>query len=132
MTKAESKTGKRNPMYGKRAATWKGGRKIHEGYYLVWLPDHPQAQGSGYILEHRLVMMNKLGRLLNKNELVHHKNGNKLDNSIENLELVLWGDHSRLHHKGKIIRQETKDKLKKALAGKHNSPKTEFKRSIYA
>ena len=70
---------------------WKGGRyKDHtSGYILVYSPNHPFASKKGYVREHRLVVENFLGRHLQKNELVHHKNGVKDDNRIENLEVVL-------------------------------------------
>jgi len=70
---------------------WKGGRYKDNasGYILVYNPQHPFAKKKGYVVEHRLVMEKFLGRYLRKNELVHHKNGVKDDNRVENLEIIL-------------------------------------------
>lgn len=57
------------------------------GYRIVYLPGHPMANSSGAIAEHRLVMAEHIGRNLLPNENVHHVNGDRLDNRIENLEL---------------------------------------------
>ena len=73
---------------GKRSFAWKGGKHTDRlGYVQVWRPDHPNARMAGYIHEHRLVMSDHLGRPLKKFENVHHINGKRDDNRIENLEL---------------------------------------------
>ena len=67
---------------------WKGGViKSGEGYIAVYSPNHPFKQGKGYVLKHRLVMGKKLKRYLTPIEVVHHINGIRKDNRIENLWL---------------------------------------------
>lgn len=83
---------------GKRSMAWKGGRiKDRFGYILIWMPEHPNAKIAGYIHEHRLVMSNQLGRPLESWEFIHHKNGIKDDNRIENLELM-----TKKVHRGEV------------------------------
>lgn len=57
------------------------------GYVLIFRPEHPNAQKRGTILEHVYVMSEHIGRPLLPNENIHHKNGVRCDNRIENLEL---------------------------------------------
>ncbi len=67
-----------------------------------------QLTGGGInILEHRAVMERHLGRDLLKAEHVHHRNGIKSDNRLENLELMAIGDHTRTHHPGRVLSKWT-------------------------
>ena len=80
---------KKGQHMGVNAWNWKGGRnRIHGGYIGILIPEHPRAIKSGYVLEHRLVMEKHIGRYLESHEIVHHINGIKDDNRIENLELM--------------------------------------------
>lgn len=56
-------------------------------YAMRYVPDHPAATQAGYVMEHRLVMEEKIGRRLHDFENVHHLNGMRRDNRPENLEL---------------------------------------------
>lgn len=83
---------------GSEHHNWKGGfYKNREGYIKTYAPDHPNADTKGYYPEHRIVMEKKLGRYLKKSEHVHHINGLKDDNRIENLELLSHSEHMTLH-----------------------------------
>ena len=72
---------------GERGNNWKGGKIHKKGYVQLKLPEHHNSTKRGYIFEHRVVMEKYIGRYLNKNEYVHHKNGIRDDNRIKNLEL---------------------------------------------
>jgi hypothetical protein len=57
---------------------WNIVRRVKKGDYIyAVVPDHPNRTKNNYVLEHRVVMENELGRLLLPNEIVHHKDGNK-------------------------------------------------------
>lgn len=72
---------------GEKHPNWKGGVHCKDGYRMLRKPKHPNAQKSGYVLEHIYVMSQHLGRALRSTEQVHHKNGIKDDNHLDNLEL---------------------------------------------
>ncbi len=73
---------------------YKGGRTNHRGYIRLWMPDYTWGTtAKGYVLEHRYVMEQSLGRQLEKWEHVHHKNGLKDDNRLENLAIVMNVSH---------------------------------------
>ena len=89
----------------------KGGKRINNrGYVEIWKPDHPNASTKGYVLEHRLVMSEFLGRPLLSSEDVHHKDMDKTNNDISNLELLTRSQHAKYHEtnaKNKHKRKQT-------------------------
>jgi hypothetical protein len=74
-------------------------RKIDKtlGYVRIYVPMHTEANTWGYVYEHRIVAEQIIGRRLNKEEIVHHKNGKRWDNRLENLEVMNKNDHAKLH-----------------------------------
>ena len=102
-----------NGRYGENAGHWQGGRRISAaGYIFIMKPDHPFASKTGYVQEHRLVMEERLGRYLNPDEIVHHKDGNKTNNAIDNLELLYNGQHISNHFKASHENVELHKRIK--------------------
>ena len=83
----------------------------NNGYELLYEPENPNANVNGLVLVHRKVMSEVLGRPLLRTEQVHHKNGNRSDNRIENLEM--WTTHQpqgqriedKIQHAIEILKQ---------------------------
>lgn len=74
-------------------------RKDQNGYIVIYFPTHPDANGSGVVMEHRLVAEEKYGRRIKKTEHVHHLNGIRNDNRPENLVVMASRDHMVLTRK---------------------------------
>lgn len=103
---------------GTESARFKG-RRIVNGYVYVHQPQHPHATTSktmlGYVLEHRLVLEEKLGRLLKPTEAGHHINGIRTDNRPENLVALTRAEHRQVHQPDDRCGNETRRKHSEAM-----------------
>jgi hypothetical protein len=85
---------------GKNHASWNGGRYIsNDGYVMLYCPSSSSSKSkwNSYKKEHILVVTNFLGRKLAKGEIVHHIDGIKINNKIENLFLTNHKGHRIAH-----------------------------------
>lgn len=88
----------RNNELTNGALFWNIKKVISKGDYdYALVPEHPKATKNGYVLLHRVVMENHLGRLLNADEIVHHIDKNKKNNNITNLQLMTQKEHNHYH-----------------------------------
>jgi len=93
-------------MSGERHPMWNGGKSFDgNGYIVVLDNNHPNKTSRGYVPEHRLIMEQKIGRYLTKEEVVHHENDDITDNRISNLRLFKnQADHMAYHSEETMIR----------------------------
>lgn len=103
---------------GKRSPNYQGGRLVHHGYVYILAKGHPNGDRDGYVLKHRLVMEEIMGRPLLKTKIVHHKNSIRGDNRAENLQLIdSQSAHMKEHGFGRI----DYTKVKHPWLGRHHS-----------
>jgi endogenous inhibitor of DNA gyrase (YacG/DUF329 family) len=84
------------------------GRRVQmnqAGYIKVWEPENSGAH-EGWMLEHRVVMERHLGRLLSRTETVHHQNGVKDDNRLENLVVLSRAAHTAVTNKETVAKRK--------------------------
>lgn len=78
------------------------GRYLLQGYVAIRMPNHPLAMKGGYVLEHRLVLY-EAEIEIPADSHVHHKNGDRADNRLENLEVLSRSEHISVHNPRKDI-----------------------------
>lgn len=95
----KAKLGPKNPRYGKPCINKKDDVDDGNGYSITWKPAwYTGRKGSKYVFDHQLVICEALGITeIPKGFVVHHIDGDKKNNSLNNLALLSVGAHTRLH-----------------------------------
>lgn len=124
IAKADDMSGENNHQYGlkgKKNASWKSDKRISRyGYRQVRCIDHPFRDKEDFVFEHRLVAEKYLlndensvmvdgKRYLSPDYVVHHKNFNRLDNNIWNLQVMEKSEHQRLHMRLNAVDRNRED-----------------------
>jgi len=92
-----------NGILNKTRTNPEGYRYNKSGYIMIKISNHPRTSGNGsYVFEHILVMEKHIGRYLVKGENIHHMNGIRDDNRIENLELWIRPQPSGIRAKDAV------------------------------
>lgn len=101
---------------GEKCPNWRGGVKTtKKGYRMILCPGHHRSAPGGYVMEHILVWERESGTRLPANCCIHHLNGIKDDNRIENLCVMLHGAHTVFHHTGAKRSKETRENISNAM-----------------
>jgi hypothetical protein len=89
--------------YGEKNRNWKGGRTIIKGYVYIYSPNHPYKNSKRYYPLHRLIYEKHINRILKPEETIHHKDENKLNNKLFNLQLFSSRAEHRKYHSPKGV-----------------------------
>lgn len=104
--------GKRRPeKNGQNSPSWRGGTYISsDGYRMVYCQSKDLDNNIGwksYKKEHKVIYEKFLGRELTKDEVIHHIDGDKLNNNLDNLVLINSDkNHRHIHHQLEILSME--------------------------
>ena len=110
--KSAAYLGENNHQYGLKGsanASWRSGEHISSyGYKLIRVLDHPFRNSDDMVFEHRLVAEKYLltdectvvidgKKYLSHDYIVHHKDHNRLNNNVENLQIMTRSEHTKMH-----------------------------------
>jgi len=101
------KDSRKNIATGSKNGFWRGGRHLCEGEWQIWVGKNT------YRAEHTVIIETIIKRKLFRDELVHHLNGNHMDNSEDNLCVLKVGEHSHYHN---VMRRDNVDISKHKLS----------------
>lgn len=109
-----------NARKREKASNWKGGvRTTSKGYKQILMPEHKRADATGYVMEHIVVYESATGIEVPDGCCIHHLNGIKSDNRIENLCMMTNSAHTVFHHTGAKRSDGTKKKISESKRAKH-------------
>lgn len=112
----------RSILIGQNDHVITGRKKTLKGYISLCIPSHPFCGKDKYVFEHRTLVEQSIGRYLVKGEAVHHINGIKDDNRIENLELMQHSVHTQITHIGLKRNQVTRKRISEKARLRWNTP----------
>lgn len=93
-----------------------GTKRVHNGYIEI-------KHNGSWLRQHRYVASQMIGRPIKDGEVVHHINGNKMDNRPDNLKVMPSGAHTAMHHTGTSRGQTTRERIAERARNRHTQQK---------
>lgn len=91
-----------------------------DGYVVIKVRNH-FIVGNARLFEHRLVLIEKLGRLLTSKEVAHHApDKRRRNNHPDNINLIACGEHTAIHNRERKITEASRQKHREAMLGNKN------------